>query len=197
MQNLDKCFTEMENGDILYTPVDKDQAVFDFNQLKGRIDFLRNKKTTLLSYIDGLSKNDNILKRKYTTDLIIFDLELKVCVAKYKAIKLWFDNKNIPYPGTFDDLMLKQRQKERFKAYKKNLLKKIRAKSKGSSASKKPKSKRPVKHRKRTLIRNKKVRSKYNKLTENDTSNSKEAIKILAKEFDRAYDTIKDIIFKK
>ena len=56
--------------------------------------------------------------------------------------------------------------------------------------------KKPVKHHKRTLKRNEEVRLKYQYLIKDNPSKSQEAIRTLAKEYNRAYSTIRDIIYK-
>ena len=197
---INRNFTEKSDGIIEFTPIAEGDARIIYNYLRDHLSYLRKKINQEQNLLDITPKENENLLKGCLKNLIMFKADLEVTENKFESVKRWFDENNLPYPGSPEDQKQKARQRKLLEDYTSQKRKKVEGgKIIGKQKSKeikKSKKKKTVKHRPRTIKRNKEIRSKYHELTETDYLKSKRAISNIAEEYQLSPLTIRDIIYK-
>ena len=177
----------MSNKTNKYSSTSEDGVRLDYNQLRERLSYLREKIIKEQDLLE-ITPNDNIdLKRDCLEKLIVFKVELRKTENEFKSVKKWFDKNNLPYPYSEEDQQKKEQSRKLLEEYISLIKKKIKRRLKGSS---KPKGKggRP---RDPNLNRKKdKLRKDYYNLTEKKGIKKAKAIRILSGKYEWKKSTI-------
>ena len=70
-------FKQMSNKTNKYFPTSEDGARLDYNQLRERLSYLREKIIKEQDLLDITPKDNEDLKRDYLVNLIVFKIELR------------------------------------------------------------------------------------------------------------------------
>lgn len=102
----------MSNKTNKYSPTSEDGARFDYNQLRERLSYLREKIIKEQDLLD-ITPNDNIdLKRDCLEKLKVFKVELRKTENEFESVKRWFDKNNLPYPYSEEDQEKKEQSRK-------------------------------------------------------------------------------------
>ena len=114
---INRNFTEKSDGIIEFTPIAEGDARIIYNYLRDHLSYLRKKINQEQNLLDITSKENNDLKKDCLKNLIMFKADLEVTENKFESVKRWFDENNLPYPGSPEDQKQKARQRKLLEDY--------------------------------------------------------------------------------
>ena len=177
----------MINKTNKYSPTSEDGARLDYNQVRERLSYLREKIIKEQDLLDITPKDNKDLKRDYLVNLIVFKIELRKTENEFESVKKWFDKNNLPYPRYPNN----QLNKEDIRKLHDDILylieKQIKKRLKGSS---KPKGKGGRPRDPKLPEKKNKLRKDYYNLTEKQGIKKAKAIRILVAKYEWKKSTI-------